>query len=259
MTKSSYTIGVVTDHGRFETHFKPLIESLVHIFPDREVLCVINGYSDKTSQISYLDKVTKFLSKFPTVRYLTNDIEQPLTKCWNQLVILSHADKIVILSGNAKISDLFRERLELNIDKYGFATINHSLKNFIISKDVIRKVGWFEERESDIGKDNYKSRLTRAGIPLENIQLVELINLHTDTEINISDPDVDNLHAYSPIKDADIPLFYDLSVLDADITVSKLSAGDKKGVVSIIKKPATFVTDKTKQFIKKIKEARPPI
>ena len=139
MAKSTYSIGIVTYHARFESYFMPLVQNLSRIFPDKEILCVINGHSDKTLQIKYLDKATRFMRKFPNVRYLTYDIGQSLSKCWNQLIILSHSEKTVILGDDVYISDLFREQLEKGIDGYEFFTINRSFAHLVISKNTIRK------------------------------------------------------------------------------------------------------------------------
>lgn len=182
--KSSYTIGVVTYHARFEEYFKPLIENLSRIFPDKEIICIINGHSDKTLQIKYLDSATSFMRKFPNVRYLTYDIGQSLSKCWNQLIILSHSEKTVILSDDVYVGDLFREQIEENIDKHDMFLINRSFAHFAISKNTIRKVGWFDERLPRIGWEDtdYKIRMIVAKEPLPNIKILGSLNLTTDTD-----------------------------------------------------------------------------
>lgn len=304
MAKATYTIGIVTYHARFEAYFSPLIENLTRIFPDKEILCVINGHSDKTLQIKYLDKATKFLRQFPNVRYLTYDIGQSLSKCWNQLIILSHSEKTVVLSDDVFIGEFFREQLEEHIDDYDFFTINRSFAHFVISKNTVRKVGWFEERLPRIGwEDNdYKFRLRMAGVPEANVKLLGSLNLHTDTEGSdwVNDPakpkskyayanedffktkwltkyynpeikefkyvGADDYHTFSPASEEGTPLFYDLSVLDADIDARKEYAGGKKSLKYYFQKVAFVASDKlitflrkAKRFLKKLLQARPPV
>ena len=252
MNKYSYSIGVVTYHARFEPYFMPLIKNLVRIFPDKEILCVINGHSDRTLQIKYMDRVTSFMRKFPNVRYITYDTGQSLSKCWNQLIIFSHTEKTVILNDDVFIGDYFREQLEDNMDKYDFFTINGSFSHFAISKNTIRKVGWFDERLSGVGWEDidYAFRLQMAGIPCPSVKILGSLNLSTDTggfdwkndpnrpktkytyanedffktkwHTKLYNPKMtdfkyksDGPHiAFSPATDDGTPVFYDLSVLD---------------------------------------------
>lgn len=252
MDKNSYSIGVVTYHARFESYFMPLIENLSRIFPDKEIICVINGHSDKTLQIQYMDRATLFMRKFPNVRYITYDIGQSLSKCWNQLIIFSHTNKTVILSDDVFIGDFFREQLEENIDKYDFFAINRSFAHFVISKDTVRKVGWFDERLPRIGWEDtdYHFRLRMAGVPYPNVKVLGSLNLSTDTEGSDweNDPekpkmkytyanedffktkwhtkyynpeikvfkyiDKDPYNTFSPVSDEGTPEFYDFSVLN---------------------------------------------
>lgn len=251
MKKSSYAIGIVTYHARFESYFIPLIENLTRIFPDKEILCVINGHSDKTLQIAYLDRVTRFMKKYPNVRYLTYDVGQSLSKCWNQLIILSHAHKTVILSDDVFIGDYFRDQLEKHIESYEFFAINRSFAHFVISKEVIKKVGWFDERLPRIGWEDtdYQFRLLMEGVEYPNVKVLGSLNLHTDTEGSdwVNDPSRpktkytyanedffktkwqtkhynpeiktfaynggDDYHTFTPVPGMETPLFYDLSVL----------------------------------------------
>lgn len=304
MGKTSYSIGVVTYHARFEEYFVPLIENLARIFPDKEILCVINGHSDKTLQIKYLDRVTTFMRKFPNVRYLTYDVGQSLSKCWNQLIILSHTYKTVVISDDVFVGDFFREELEQNINKHDFFVINRSFAHFVISKNTVRKVGWFDERLPRIGWEDtdYLFRMRMAGVPNFNVKILGSLNLTTDTDgsdwendptrpktkythanedffktkwlTKYYNPEVKNFRydatdpfmTFSPATDGSTPAFYDLSVLDV--------SGDTKDVVGYPKKTLRYYAQKTlfiladfiitlmrkaKHFIKKLRQAKPPI
>jgi hypothetical protein len=154
MNNSAYSIGVVTYHARYDAYFKPLIEKLAAIFPDREILCVVNGHPDRTLQIAYLNKVTKFLEQFPNVRYLTYDQHQSLAKCWNQLVILSSNEKTLIMNDDTQVTELFRQEFETKALPKEHTTINSSWSHFLISKATVRRVGWFDERLLGVGYED---------------------------------------------------------------------------------------------------------
>lgn len=180
--KSTYSIGIVTYHARFDDYFKPLIEKLANIFPDREIVCIINGHPDRTLQINYLNKVTSFMKKFPNVRYLTYDLNQSLSKCWNQLIILSHTDKTVVCNDDISVSELFREELENHIDDHDFFRINRTWSHFVISKNTVRRIGWFEERLPAVAWEDtdYAFRLFAAGEDVPSVKMLGLFNQSTD-------------------------------------------------------------------------------
>ncbi len=178
MDEKQYSIGVVTYHARFETYFKPLIKRLAQIFPDKEIICVLNGHPDKTLQIKYLRNAVLFLRSFKNVRYLTYDSNQSLSKCWNQVVILSPTQKVLILNDDTEVSELFRTELEAHIQNNELFTLNRSWSHFVISKKIIKKIGWFEERLPGIGQEDgdYTYRMAMQNIEMKNVDCAGLRN-----------------------------------------------------------------------------------
>ncbi len=184
MNTREYSIGVVTYHARFANYFMPLIEKLAVIFPDREIICVVNGHPDRTLQINYLNSVTAFMKRFRNVRYLTYDLNQSLSKCWNQLVILSQTEKMLIMNDDTQVSELFRTEFEEKVALKDFSTMNTSWSHFLISKNIVRKAGWFEERLLGVGQEDldYGLRMIMNGIPVTNTNVLGLNNYVIDEE-----------------------------------------------------------------------------
>lgn len=149
-----YSIGVVTYVNRFEQYFVPLVKQLERIFPDAEKNYVLNGFYDQEKQQKYLAGAKNFLKGTSAHSLTAYNEHQGLTKCWNQLVIKSGQDKILVLNDDVKISKLFRLFLDLQVNWYDTATINGSWSHFIITKDIIRKVGWFDERFVGVGHED---------------------------------------------------------------------------------------------------------
>lgn len=178
MDTSQYSIGIVTYHARFETYFKPLIKRLVHIFPDKEIICVLNGHPDRTLQMQYLDKATRFLALYPTVRYLTYDTHQSLAKCWNQVMILSSSPKTLLLNDDTQVSELFRTELENTISTKEIFTINNSWSHFVISKNTVKTVGWFDERLLGLGYEDgdYSYRMAMQNVEMQNVDCTGIRN-----------------------------------------------------------------------------------
>lgn len=180
----NYSVGVVTYHARFEKYFIPLIEKLASVFPDKEILCIINGHPDRTLQINYLNSVTAFLSKFKNVRYLTYDTNQSLAKCWNQLIIMSRTEKIIIMNDDTQIADLFRQEFETKVIDKSFSTMNASWSHYLISKGIVKKIGWFDERLLGVGFEDsdYVLRIAMVGLPITNTICLGLNNFVVDQE-----------------------------------------------------------------------------
>jgi len=184
MSTTPYSIGIVTYHARFETYFKPLIKKLIRIFPDRDIICIINGHPDRTLQMKYLKKAVSFLKTFQNVRYLTYDSNQSLAKCWNQTIIFSQTEKVLLLNDDTQVSELFRTELEEHIDSDEIFTVNRSWSHFVISKATVKKVGWFEERLLGIGQEDgdYTYRLAIQNMEMKNIDCAGIRNFVAEQE-----------------------------------------------------------------------------
>lgn len=302
--QSKYSLGVVTYHARLETYFKPLIRNLVRIFPDREILCVVNGHPEGTLQIRYLDEVTDFLKQFPNVRYLAHANFQPLSKSWNQLIALSRTEKLVIMGDDVFVGDLFREELEKCLDKHPtLFLLNRTWCHFVISKETVRKVGWFEERFPGIGWEDtdYTFRMIMAGVPTLSEKALGIFNLSTDNDNNPGweNPEGRKMKYTSANEDyfrskwltenydgqgsgyqhdshgpygrfalkpgMTTPLFYDLTVLDnGGKAIESTYHQDRWRYLAnkLLFTSLDFVLTrlrKLKHFLKKVRQAKPPI
>jgi hypothetical protein len=172
------SIGVVTYLGRFESYFKPLMRKLHLLFPDYEINVWLNGHYDKKKQIQYLREVTTFLNKYHNIRYVTNFEHKPLANGYNWLILISKCNHVLILNDDIKLYSNFRHNLERLQSPPGIFTLNGTWSHFVISKNVVKKVGWFDERLLGIGYEDtdYAIRLAFIGIPLGDIKIHGLHN-----------------------------------------------------------------------------------
>lgn len=176
---NDYSIGVVTYVARFEEFFIPIINQLVSVFPDKEIVCILNGHPDATLQIGYLKKVTAFLAQFPNVRYLSYERHQPLSKAFNWLLMMSFAPRMLILNDDLNLNLLFRADLEKALaENPNFFIINNSWSHFVISKEIVKKIGWFEERLAGTGQEDgdYSVRMQNAGVEIKHAKALGIIN-----------------------------------------------------------------------------------
>lgn len=178
LTSRNCSIGIVTYLGRFAEYFQPLIRRLQSIFPDYDLNVFLNGHYDQAKQIQYLREATAFLRSYPAVRYVTNWEHQPLARGWNWLVLMARGEQVLILNDDVDFTWEFRHHLEHLRGLPGIFTLNGSFSHFVISKEIIRQVGWFDERFLGIGWEDtdYICRLAGQGIPLGDIAIPGLAN-----------------------------------------------------------------------------------
>jgi len=177
--KNNYSIGVVTYVARYEKYFIPLIKQLTSVFPDKEIICTINGHPDSSLQIEYLKNVTTFLSQFPNIKYVTYETHQPLAKSFNWLILMSFSPAVLILNDDVKINLLFRKDFErIFAENQDFFVINESWSHFLISKNTIKEIGWFEERLLGMGDEDgdYMIRMTEKGKKINKVLCRGIIN-----------------------------------------------------------------------------------
>ncbi|MGH8611666.1 MAG: glycosyltransferase family 2 protein [Gammaproteobacteria bacterium] len=180
-----YSIGIVTYIRRFKAFFKPLIQSLCSLFPDTEILVAINGYYDGKQQEQYLLEIRTLLARFPNVKVLPHTEAQSLSKLWNKLIIHSSNDKVLIFNDDILILPHFRKELEkcgiLSVD---VGLLKWSWSHFAISKKVISRFGWFDERFPGVGNEDedYEARLAMHGVLVPSFSLSALRHIVVKTK-----------------------------------------------------------------------------
>lgn len=179
----NYSIGIVTYLGRYDKFFCQLIASLSYIFPDKDIVLIINGHYDQALQLQYLKKITNLLLKYPQVRYFVNDEHQSLAKCWNRLLLMANNSRVLILNDDLSLDALFRFDLEQALlTSPDFFIINDSFSHFLISSSVIKHLGWFDERFLGVGSEDgdYVIRMHAANFPLTSLPCRGIINFAAD-------------------------------------------------------------------------------
>ncbi|MEJ5961291.1 glycosyltransferase family 2 protein [Pedobacter immunditicola] len=164
-----YTIGITTYLDRYETLFKPFLLQLLKIFPETEIVVTVNGHYNRDSQLLYLEHIRSFLKQFPNVKVITFVEAQGLSKLWNLIIVNSSNERFLILNDDLEISPLFRKDLEQSgILSERIALLNQSWSHFMISREIVNLVGWFDERFPAIGNEDedYESRLVLKQVDL---------------------------------------------------------------------------------------------
>jgi hypothetical protein len=169
-TAPDYSIGVVTYVERFPKLFKQLAVDLTKYFPDVERNAIVNGFNpDRAKQLRYLRAVTPFLQDCGFRHVLTFEEHQPLAKCWNLLCILSSMPKILLLNDDVTVGESFRAEFETQRGAADFLLLNGTFSHFMISKTVMKRIGWFDERFTGIGAEDgdCARRAASVGFPYD--------------------------------------------------------------------------------------------
>lgn len=184
VTNTDFTIGITTYVVRFESCLKPLIKQLSTVFPDTTILIAVNGHHDQDRQEKYLNELQAYLKNFPNITAITHKEPVGLTKLWNELIIQSNTYGTLVLNDDLTIDQHFRNNLEVqDIREDTITIINRSWSHFYIPKSVIRKVGWFDERFTGIGTEDwdYECRMNRVEMEPRFVEVKGVLNevLHT--------------------------------------------------------------------------------
>ena len=179
------TIGVVTYVNRYDNFFKPLIEKLSISFPNNQIIVCVNGYYDEKIQKTYLEKISSYVNQFENVKLVEFERPQSLSKLWNILVNKSLTTKTLILNDDINISNNFSKNIvDSKINEMLFTLINRSWSHFLISKDIFKTVGHFDEGFPGVGNEDedYETRMKFKNINVVNTKLSGLRNISFQTK-----------------------------------------------------------------------------
>lgn len=168
-TNCCVTIGITTFMDRYENCLKPLLLKLVILAPNCQIIVAANGHVKKQGQLEYLKNIAELCNQFENVQLISYVDPQGLSHLWNQIIRKSEYEKVVLLNDDIKIKACFMSFIiRSGILTQQIATINMSWSHFSISKQIIKRVGWFDEGLKEIGgeDDDYSARLAMNNISL---------------------------------------------------------------------------------------------
>lgn len=152
------TIGITTFEHRFERYFKPLINELQKNESEIDIIVVVNGEHNQLFNEEYRSNLLTFLANRPRVFPIFFPSFRGLAKLWNTIIIHANDDHILMLNDDIMIqspsSTINKVRKAIR-DKDGRSfTINSSWSHFVISREEIDALGYFDERLLGIGEED---------------------------------------------------------------------------------------------------------
>jgi len=154
--KNKFSVGIVTYGARFDPYFKPLLKSIKDQVPSIEVLVMINGDHNQLFDQDYRRSVLNFILEYENVYPFVFTAFRSLSKLWNNTLINSTNDSVLVLNDDVSISPNFWENLDTRITESDGKTftINSSWSHFLANRKEVDEVGWFDERLLGVGAED---------------------------------------------------------------------------------------------------------
>jgi len=189
------TIGVTTFEARFESYFVPLLDR-IRAYADNEVVVAVNGEHGRPFGEEYRRRMLEYLASRPNVFPIFFPRFRGLSKLWNTIVVHASADHILMLNDDLMIENpRFMEEVCAALRRNGGRTflINRSWSHFVLSREEIDEIGYFDERLLGIGEEDgdmtwrYMDRYGRA---IPTVRLRGFVNYAEQTTRSYAPPNI---------------------------------------------------------------------
>jgi glycosyltransferase involved in cell wall biosynthesis len=186
---------VITTFSKRLNFAKTLI-SQIRQQVDYKIVLVINGEKDGEFDETYRKQILEVARDHSNVYPIFFIETRGLSKMWNTGIIATDTDDVLVLNDDVEIhsNNIFEVlKLVMEIPEYeGLARINRSFSHFLINKNVLDKLGYFDERLLGFGEEDgdiYFS-LLKNGLKLHDTNCQGLHNIVSDIRHDYIKPGV---------------------------------------------------------------------
>ena len=150
-----FSVGIVTYSKRFDKYFKPLIKQIRQKFKGDIIVCINGNHHEEFDQ-NYRQKMLQFLSDYDRVYPMFFTDFRSLAKLWNNCLINSPTDFMLLLNDDVSIKDEFWKHLSNCVLKTNYQSfkINNSWCYVFLNRFEVSKLGWFDERFLGVGYED---------------------------------------------------------------------------------------------------------
>lgn len=151
------TIGIVTFRQRAEL-IKKLIEQVrSHVSNEVNIMLIVNGNNEEDMPESYRLDMLNLCLQYENVYPLICPEFKSLSKLWNTLVVFSKTEYNFIICDDVTYTNPDALNIiynHVNNTKSEFFTINHQFSHFVVTKKMLHKLGYFDERFIGHGEED---------------------------------------------------------------------------------------------------------
>lgn len=155
--KNNFDIGITTFSLRFD-FVDTLVNKIREIGVENTIYLCINGEKDSNFDDEYRKKILNLCLQHPNVFPIFFVETRGLSKMWNTLIIHSTKENVLILNDDIDLinDNMFRvvsDHIE-SPEYYGLSKINSTFSYFVINKELIDELGYFDERLIGFGEED---------------------------------------------------------------------------------------------------------
>jgi predicted glycosyltransferase involved in capsule biosynthesis len=236
------SIGITTFEARFERYFVPLLSKIKEVAPDNEVIVAINGEHQQPFGEEYRRRVLESIAMHRRVFPVVFPQFRGLSKLWNSIVIHASQDYVLMLNDDIMITAKgFLEDICSAIRKNKGRTflINRSWSHFLVSRQELDDLGYFDERLLGIGEEDGDMTwryIHRYGNQITNVRMKGFVNYAEET-VNSYKPI--NIQTHSGTK---------YSLFNRRFMSSEKYAPDPGGIRGMFSKPVVLKNPGKEQY-----------
>lgn len=174
---------VITTFKERSIIVKQLVKDIKSFHKNKyDIILLINSNNEEELNENYRKEMLQFSSEYENIYVFTLPEFKSLAKMWNTGVIFSRTEYNLILNDDIeyKNPDLVDKIFNhINSTNSQFFTINFSFSHFVITKTILHKLGYFDERFISFGEedgDMVHRYIEMFNSKIENININNLIN-----------------------------------------------------------------------------------
>ncbi len=154
--RENITIGITTFEARFDQYFVPLLKR-IREYTDNEIVVAVNGENSRPFGAEYRRKLLNCLADYENAYPIFFPQFRGLTKLWNTIAIHATHDHILMLNDDIMIEgpNFMNDVCDsLRRNEGRTFLINRSWSHYLISRDELDALGYFDERLLGIGEED---------------------------------------------------------------------------------------------------------
>lgn len=180
------TIGITTFEHRFDRYFVPLLDRIREV-AENEIIVAVNGEHERGFAEEYRRRVLECVARHRNVYPVVFPRFRGLSKLWNTIVVHATGDYVLMLNDDVMIERPgFMDDVCDALRRNGGRTflINRSWSHFVVSREEIDALGYFDERLLGIGEEDGDMTwryIERYGNAIPTVKLKGFVNYAEET------------------------------------------------------------------------------
>lgn len=191
----TFDIGITTFSLRYD-FIKNLIHDIRNLGIKNNIFICINGEKNSEFKEDYRKNILELCSQYDSVFPIFFVETRGLSKMWNTLIIHSSKENILLLNDDIKISttNIFQvvsEQIK-SPEYYGLSLINNTFSYFVVNRNFIDDLGYFDERLIGFGEEDgdIMYRILKKGKKIHRIYCGGVDNIVSDIRHEFIKPGV---------------------------------------------------------------------